>query len=331
MRRIAVVTSGSDCPGLNAVIRTVARKCFDLGYEVLGVRNGWDGLINDEVFVMHKSHVSGILYLGGSILGSSKTDPFASDKGFEAFQKNFKKNQITAAVVIGGFTSLRIAARLNEAGYATVGIPATIDNDVGGTESTIGFDTAANFVSESLDRLHVTAMSHHRVMIVEVMGGGAGWIALMGGIAGGADYIITPEFKPNIDEIVRHLENRRSEGKNFSIIVVTDSAVIEGLNIGDCPKTGLGAYLANEIEKKSGIETRYTVLGHLQRGGTPTLMDRTLAMRFGYEAVELLRRGEVGKMVGLKGGLVVPVDMNQVTRERRKPDPKLFDIAKLFY
>ena len=331
MRRIGVVTSGSDCPGLNAAIRAVARKGFDLGYEVIGVRNGWDGLINDDVFVMNKSHVSGIIYLGGSILGSSKTDPFASEKGFEAFQKNYKKNQLTATVVIGGFTSLRIAARLNEAGYATVGIPATIDNDVSGTEATIGFDTAANFVSESLDRLHVTAMSHHRVMVVEVMGGGAGWIALMGGIAGGADFIITPEFKPNLDELVKHLENRRSEGKNFSIIVVTDTAVIEGLNIGDCPKTGIGAYLANEIEKRSGIETRYTVLGHLQRGGTPTLMDRTIAMRYGYEAVELLRRGEVGKMVALKGGLVVPADMDQVTRERRKPDPKLFEIAKMFY
>ncbi len=331
MRRIGVVTSGADCPGLNAAIRAVARKGFDLDYEVIGVNNGWYGLIKDDVFVMSKSNVSGILYLGGSILGSGKMDPFASEADFEAFQANFKKYQLTSIVVVGGFTSLRIASRLNDAGFATVGIPATIDNDVMGTEQCIGFDTAANFVCEALDRLHSTASSHHRVMVVEVMGGGAGWIALLGGLAGGADYIITPEYRPKFDDVVKHIENRRSSGKTFSIIVITDTADIEGLQMGECPKTGVGAYLAAEIEKRSGIDSRYTVLGHLQRGGTPSFFDRTLATRFGYEAVELLRRGEVGKMVALKGGLVVPTDMEIATRERRKPDPKLFEYARMFY
>ena len=330
MRRIGVVTSGADCPGLNAAIRAVARKGFDLDYEVLGVRNGWHGLIHDDVFVMNKSHVSGILYLGGSILGSGREDPFASESDFAAFQVNFKKYQMTSIVVIGGFTSLRIASRLNEAGYATVGIPATIDNDVMGTEQTIGFDTAANFVCEALDRLHTTASSHHRIIVVEVMGGGAGWIALLGGLGGGADYIITPEVRPKFEDIAKHLEYRKSSGKNFSLIVVTDSAQIEGLPFQDC-QAGVGTSLAQELERRTGIDSRYTVLGHLQRGGSPTLFDRTLATRYGYEAVELLRRGEVGKMVALKGGLIVPADMEIATRERRKPDNKLFDYAKLFY
>ncbi|HOU08526.1 MAG TPA: ATP-dependent 6-phosphofructokinase [Caldisericia bacterium] len=331
MRRIGVVTSGADCPGLNAAIRAVARKSFDLGYEVIGVRNGWYGLIHDDVFVMQKSHVSGILYLGGSILGSGKDDPFSSETDFASFQVNFKKYQLTSIVVIGGFTSLRIASRLNDAGYATVGIPATIDNDVTGTEQTIGFDTAANFVCESLDRLHSTASSHHRVMVVEVMGGGAGWIALLGGLGGGADYVVTPEYRPKFDDILHHIENRKSSGKTFSIIVITDTATVDGLPLGECPKTGVGAYLASEIEKRSGIDTRFTVLGHLQRGGTPTFFDRTLATRYGYEAVELLKRGDVGKMVALKGGLIVPADMDQATRERRKPEAKLFEYARLFY
>lgn len=331
MRRIGVVTSGADCPGLNAAIRAVVRKALDLDYEVIGVRNGWNGLIEDDVFVMNKSHVSGILYLGGSVLGSGRKDPFSSEPDFAAFQANFKKYQLTSLVVIGGFTSLRIASRLNDVGYATVGIPATIDNDVMGTEQTIGFDTAANFISMALDRLHSTASSHHRVMVVEVMGGGAGWLALLGGMAGGADYILTPEIRPKFDDIVKHVEFRKDAGKNFSIIVVTDTANVDGLPLGECPKSGVGAFLAAEIEKKTGIDTRYTVLGHLQRGGEPSFFDRTLATRFGYEAVELLRRGEVGKMVALKGGLVVPADMESATRERRKPEPKLFEYAKLFY
>lgn len=333
MRRIGVVTSGADCPGLNAAIRAVARKGFDLGYEVIGVRNGWKGLIEDDVYVMHKRHVSGILYLGGSILGSGRFDPFSSEKEFASFQENFKKYSLTSLIVIGGFTSLRIASRLNEAGFATVGIPATIDNDVSCTEACIGFDTATNFVTHSLDRLHATASSHHRVMVVEVMGGGSGWIALVGGLAGGADYIITPEEHTSFDKVVKHIEHRRSSGKNFSIIVITDTAQVDGMpfEIGDSPQTGVGAKLANEIEKRAGIDSRYTVLGHLQRGGTPTVVDRALATRFGYEAIELLKRGEVGKMTSLKAGLVVPADMDAATRERRRPDPKMFEYAKLFY
>lgn len=260
-------------------------------------------------------------------------DPFTSESEFEAFQENFKKYSLTSLVVIGGFASLRIASRLNEAGYATVGIPATIDNDVSCTESCIGFDSASNFVTESLDRLHTTASSHHRVMVVEVMGGGSGWIALMGGLAGGADYIITPEIHVSFDDVVRHIEHRNAAGKNFSIIVITDCAQVDGMPFtpGDSPQTGVGAKLATEIEKRANIDSRYTVLGHLQRGGSPTVTDRTLATRFGYEAVELLKRGEVGKMTALKAGLIVPADMDAATRERRKPDPKLFEYAKLFY
>jgi ATP-dependent phosphofructokinase / diphosphate-dependent phosphofructokinase len=333
MRRIGVVTSGADCPGLNAAIRAVARKGFELGYEVIGVRNGWKGLIEDDVYVMHKRHVSGILFLGGTILGSGRFDPFSSEKEFGRFQKNFNKYSLTSLVVIGGFTSLRIASRLNEAGYASVGVPSTIDNDVACTESCIGFDTACNFVSHSLDRLHATASSHHRVMVVEVMGGGSGWIALMGGLAGGADYIVTPERHTSFNDIVNHIEHRRSSGKNFSIIVITDTAQVDGMPFkpGDTPQTGVGATLANEIEKRAGIDSRYTVLGHLQRGGTPSVVDRVLATRFGYEAVELLKRGEVGKMTAIKAGLVVPADMDIATRERRRPPAKLFEYAQLFY
>jgi 6-phosphofructokinase 1 len=290
---IGVLTGGGDCPGLNAVIRAVVKKGNQLGYDFTGIKDGWLGLIENTTVELTVRSVSGILPRGGTILGTSRTNPYKKDGDEALVLANIKKLGLDALICIGGDDTLGVAAKLYEKGINTIGVPKTIDNDLSGTDVTFGFDTAVNIVTEALDRLHSTTESHHRVMVVEVMGRHAGWIAVHGGIAGGADIILIPERPFLIDDIVNVVNKRREEGKTFSIVVIAEGAYPKetGAHVtkdkeldafGNVKLGGVGELVAGEVEKQTGLETRYVVLGHLQRGGTPTAYDRVLATREGW-------------------------------------------------
>jgi len=358
MKKIAVLTGGGDCPGLNAVIRAVVKKSIKNNWQIIGIKNGWMGLINGEIELLTDYSVSGILPKGGTIIGTSRTNPFKNEGDPQKIIENIKKFGIDAIVAIGGDDTLSVAYKLFKIGVPTVGIPKTIDNDVVGTDYTFGFDTAVSIVTEAIDRLHTTAESHHRVMVVEVMGRHAGWIATIAGIAGGADEILIPEVPFNLEEICRNLKKRYDRGKKFSIIAVAEGAQpkIEDVknnggeiiiqNAGDKVLVtqstekdafdhvrlgGIGNFLAKEIEKRMHVETRVTVLGHVQRGGTPTARDRVLATRFGIAAVELIKNEDFGKMVALKGDKIVSVELEDVINKSKTVDMELYDIAKTFF
>ncbi|MDD5237162.1 MAG: 6-phosphofructokinase, partial [Candidatus Omnitrophica bacterium] len=297
MPRIGILTGGGDCPGLNPVIRAVVRKAINEGYEVIGFKNGWKGLIENDTMALDLASISGILPKGGTILGTSRTNPYKKEGGVAKVKENFQKMDLNALVAVGGEDTLGVASKLTKDGISNiVGVPKTIDNDLSSTDYTFGFDTALNTATECIDRLHTTAESHHRVMVVEVMGRHAGWIAVESGIAGGADFILIPELPIDIEEVCASIKKRHSRGKTFSIIVVSEGAQFkEGTFVlqeekldefGHVRLGGIGEKLAGEIEKKTGYETRVTVLGHIQRGGTPTAFDRILGTRFGIRAVE---------------------------------------------
>src|SRR6266545_4223321 len=302
--RIGILTGGGDAPGLNAAIRGVARRAFQLGHQVSGIKNGWAGALNGDMADLTAADVRGILPLGGTILGTSRTNPMKQPDGIERVRATLHRFGVDGLVAIGGDDTLTVARTLHEGGFRTVGVPKTIDNDLSATDFCIGFDTAVGIVVDGLDRLHTTASAHHRVMVVEVMGRDTGWVALAGGLAGGADLIVIPEFPVELDEVVRHLHRRRGEGKDFSIIVVAEGACFPGLDLnGDEGSTdafghvqlsrrGIGDALSRRIEQETGFETRVTVLGHLQRGGTPSAIDRIWATRLGVAATDLLHRGE---------------------------------------
>ena len=306
--RIGVLTGGGDAPGLNAAIRAVARRSFQLGHQLSGVKNGWAGCLEEGLIEeLTPADVRGILPLGGTILGTSRTNPLKEKDGIERVIAALKHNGVDALVAIGGDDTLSVAAALHTAGFQTVGVPKTIDNDLSVTEFCIGFDTAVGVVTEALDRLHTTASAHHRVMVVEVMGRDTGWVGLLGGLAGGADLIIIPEFPSTLAEVVGHLYRRRGDGKLFSIIVVAEGAKIPDLEqelAGQSEKDafghvrlskrGIGDLLAGSVERETGFETRVTVLGHLQRGGSPSPTDRLWATRLGVAAVELIENGKSG-------------------------------------
>jgi phosphofructokinase-like protein len=358
MKKIAVLTGGGDCPGLNAVIRAVVKKSIKNNWQILGIKNGWMGLINGEIELLTDYSVSGILPKGGTIIGTSRTNPFKNEDDPKKIIDNIKKFGIDAVVAIGGDDTLSVAYKLFKIGVPTVGVPKTIDNDVVGTDYTFGFDTAVSIVTEAIDRLHTTAESHRRVMVVEVMGRHAGWIATVAGIAGGADEILIPEVPFDLEEICRNLKKRYDRGKKFSIIAVAEGAQpkIEDVkndgeeiiiqNAGDKVLVtqstekdafdhvrlgGIGNFLAREIEKRMNVETRVTVLGHVQRGGTPTARDRVLATRFGIAAVELIKNDDFGKMVALKGDKIVSVELEDVINKSKTVDMELYDIAKTFF
>ncbi len=342
--RIGVLTGGGDAPGLNAAIRAVARRSFQLGHQVSGIKNGWagclgEGLIDD----LKPADVRGILPMGGTILGTSRTNPLKEQNGIARVIEALRMNGIDALVPIGGDDTLSVAAKLHEAGFRTVGIPKTIDNDLSVTEFCIGFDTAVGVVSEALDRLHTTASAHHRVMVVEVMGRDAGWVGLMGGVAGGADLIIIPEFHVSLSEVVAHLHRRRGEGRLFSIIVVAEGAHIPELERemgGEAEKDafghirlskrGVGDLLAQRVEGETGFETRVTVLGHLQRGGSPSPVDRIWASRLGVAAVELIADGKSGVIPIRRNGDVEVVPLSEVVKETRRVPKELYDLSKVF-
>lgn len=342
--RIAVLTGGGDCPGLNAAIRAVARSCFAMDWTVLGVKNGWAGLLGEgQIEELSRKSVSGILHLGGTILGTSRTNPLKREDLMEQVLANLKKYEVDALVAIGGDDTLSVAKRLHELGAKVVGVPKTMDNDLSETDYCIGFDSAVQVVMEALDRLHTTASAHHRVLVVEVMGRDAGWVAVEGGLAGGADLILIPEVPSDLDRVCRHLERRRAAGKDFSIIVVAEGvemaelgskesvAEVDAFGHVRLDKRGVGEMLAKQIEKRTGFETRVTVLGHLQRGGSPSVTDRVNGTRFGVAAVDLIKQGKFGYMPALKGNKIVPVKLADAVARTKTVDIEYYRLAELFY
>jgi len=342
--RIGVLTGGGDAPGLNAAIRAVARRSFQLGHQLSGVKNGWAGCLEEGLIEeLTPADVRGILPLGGTILGTSRTNPLKEEDGIARAIAALKHNGIDALVPIGGDDTLSVAAALHAAGFQTVGVPKTIDNDLSVTEFCIGFDTAVGVVTEALDRLHTTASAHHRVMVVEVMGRDTGWVGLVGGLAGGADLIIIPEFPSTLAEVVAHLYRRRGDGKLFSIIVVAEGAKIQDLEqeadshsekdaFGHVrlSKRGIGDLLAGSVERETGFETRVTVLGHLQRGGSPSPTDRLWATRLGVAAVELVTAGKSGVIPIRRNGDVEVVPLAEVVKETRRVPRELYDLSRVF-
>ena len=338
--KVGVLTGGGDCPGLNAVIRAVARRSFSRGSDVVGVREGWRGLVEGKFEPLGPREVSGLLPRGGTVLGTSRTNPYTVD-GVQAVLENFQRAGLEALVAIGGEDTLGVASRLHaEHDFPVVGVPKTIDNDLSATDYTFGFDTAVWICTEAIDRLHTTAESHNRVMVVEVMGRHTGWIAVMSGIAGGADVILIPEFPVSIDDACSEIRHRHDRGKDFSIVVVSEGYELEGLGDGGetdefghtrLSQRGVGDALAREIESRTGFETRVTVLGHVQRGGSPTPRDRVLATRYGLKAADLVHDGGFGRMAALQGDRIVDVSLQEATAELKTVPREWYDVARAFF
>jgi 6-phosphofructokinase 1 len=345
-KRIALLTGGGDCPGLNAVIRAVTRRSLDRGCEVIGIREGWRGLVEGKAQPLDDRAISGILPRGGTILATSRTNPYKLDGGVERVLETFASERLDALVAIGGEDTLGVAARLNEEhGFPVVGVPKTIDNDLSATDYTFGFDTALTVATEAIDRLHTTAESHNRVMVVEVMGRHTGWIAVMSGMAGGADVILIPEHPITIEEACRDIQRRHERGKTFSIVVVSEGYELTYASgeqqqvtqevaldeFGHVRLGGVGQALASEIEERTGYETRVTVLGHVQRGGSPTPRDRILATRFGLKAADLVREERWGTMAALHGDEVVEVPLREAVAELKTVPPEYYEVARAFF
>jgi ATP-dependent phosphofructokinase / diphosphate-dependent phosphofructokinase len=344
--RIGILTGGGDCPGLNAVIRAVARRSLDRGAEVIGVREGWRGLVAGLFQPLGYREISGILPRGGTILGTTRTNPYKNEGDVEQVLATLEENGLDALVAIGGEDTLGVAARLHEEhGFPVVGVPKTIDNDLSATDYTFGFDTAVWIATEAIDRLHTTAESHNRVMVVEVMGRQTGWIAVMSGIAGGADVILIPEQPVTVEQACADIKRRHERGKDFSIVVVSEGYELtyesgerravaqeaETDQFGHIRLGGVGEALAHDIEERTGYETRVTVLGHVQRGGTPTPRDRILATRFGLKAADLVAAGSFGRMAALQGDTIVDVAIEDATKELKRVPPQVYDVARAFF
>jgi ATP-dependent phosphofructokinase / diphosphate-dependent phosphofructokinase len=342
--RIGLLTGGGDCPGLNAVIRAAVRRgLVDGRYEFLGFLYGWAGLLENRAVELTRQSTAGILPRGGTILGTSRTNPYADgNDGTAAVRRTLEERGVEALIPIGGEDTLGVALQLHRAGIPIVGVPKTIDNDLGGTDVTFGFQTAVQIVTDAIDRLHTTAESHNRVMVVEVMGRHAGWIATHAGIAGGADAILVPERPFDIEQVVAHLRRRHEHGRSFSIVVVAEGAApregtlqtrvgTETDAFGHPRLGGIGVTLEREIERRTGYETRVTILGHVQRGGTPVAFDRVLATRFGVAALDAVASGRFGTMMGLRGTDIVEVPLEVALRQPKLLDPELYATAELFF
>lgn len=344
-KRIGILTGGGDAPGLNAVIRAVTMKAVNSGYEVIGFEDGWRGLLDKKFRVLSLANVEDIHLRGGTILGSSRTNVAKVENGFEIAKKNLEEIGIYALVAAGGDDTLGVALKLYQSGTNVVGVPKTIDNDVSGTDYTFGFDTAINRVSDFLEMLRTTTKSHHRVMVVEIMGRHAGWIALHGGMAGGAHMIITPEVEVSVQDICAMVKRRYESGKNWAII-----AIAEGANIPDIMKNvshtsqlddfghvqlgtgkGVADALANSIEYETGYETRSIVLGHLQRGGSPSAYDKVLGTRLGVHVVQMIEEGKFGMMAAIRSGEMKSVSLEEAVGTLKTVDPERYGIAKLFF
>jgi len=340
--RIGIMTGGGDCPGLNAAIRAIARRAAADSVAVLGIRNGWLGLVENDCFELTRSAVVGILPRGGTILGTSRFNPLKDEQSIVRLKENWAMHQLSGLAVVGGEGTLSAARDLwRDHELQVVGIPKTIDNDICGTDFTFGFDTAVSIVTDAVDRLHSTAESHHRVMVVEVMGRHTGWIAAYGGIAGGADVILVPEHPFRISRVCDLLNTRREDGRAFSIVVVAEdahphgdeaflteaqsNAIYQHGHLG-----GIGEALAAEIEKCTGIQTRVTKLGYVQRGGSPTPFDRILATRFGIKAYEMIREGRWGHMAALRGTKIVMVPLDDAVCDLKRLDEEIYRVAEMF-
>lgn len=341
--RIGILTGGGDCPGLNAVIRAVVRRGIDehtLG--VWGFRNGWQGVLEGAAEPLTFAATRGILHRGGTILGTSRTDPVTADRGVERIAEALEVHGLDGLIVIGGEGTLSAATALWEShGVPIVGVPKTIDNDLGGTEFTIGFSTALDVATEAVDRLHSTAESHNRVMVLEVMGRNVGWIATYAGIAGGADAILIPEHPFDVNRVARHLKRRHGRGRTFSIVVVAEGAApAEGTvglpdyqldEFGRPVYGGLGNALAPLLEERTGFPTRVTTLGHVQRGGSPNAFDRVLGSTLGVAAVDCAARGQWGVMVGIQGNAVQRVALREATDRLKQVSPEIYEVAEVFF
>jgi phosphofructokinase-like protein len=337
--RIGVLTGGGDCPGLNAAIRAIVRKGVDRhGHAVIGFRDGWRGVLENATTELTLESTRGIIHRGGTILGSSRTNPYQDGAdGAAKVRETMQSLHLDGLIAIGGEDTLGVAAKLVDAGLKVIGLPKTIDNDLGGTDMTFGFDTAVQVATDAIDRLHTTAESHHRVLILEVMGRHAGWIALHSGIAGGADVILIPEKPFDIDEVCRGISRRRSRGRFFSIVVVAEGATpVEGTMetvggetdaFGHVRLGGIGVRLEQEIEQRTGFETRATILGHVQRGGTPTAFDRVLATRLGIAAVDAAHNGDWGQMAALKGQRIELVPIVEAVKALRTVSDEDYAVA----
>jgi 6-phosphofructokinase 1 len=341
--RIGILTGGGDCPGLNAVIRAVVRRAIQSNLFILGIKSGWQGLIEGDVEPLTRYSVAGIQYKGGTILGTSRANPTVSIESLQKVRDNWRKYGLRALIVAGGNGTLGAALRLHrEHGYPVVGVPKTIDNDIAGTDLTFGFDTAVSIATDAIDRLHTTAESHHRVMVVEVMGRHAGWIAAYAGIAGAADCILVPEVPFRMSSVAGMMVKRREMGRPHSIIVVAEdarphpdedfltpeqrAAVYREDRLG-----GIGQLVAEQIELKTGIEARVTVLGYVQRGGTPTAFDRVLATRYGVAAVEMVLQEKFGRMVALSANQIVDVPLEEAVASYKTLDPEIYRTAETLF
>src|SRR5437763_12750316 len=338
--KIGILTGGGDCPGLNAVIRAVVRKgSFHYNDTFVGFLEGWRGLLENMTMPLDLRAVAGILPRGGTILRTSRTNPAMKPDGLDTCVATLKKNGVEALVAIGGDDTLSVATKLFDRGVKVVGVPKTIDNDLSGTDFTFGFDTAVNIVTEAIDRVHTTAEAHNRVMVVEVMGRDAGWIAIYSGIAGGADVILIPEQPFDVEKVAAKIRMRHARGRYFSIVVVAEGAKFAS-GKGDLVKQneeidefgharlgGIGNTLAQEIERRTGFETRTVVLGHVQRGGSPTAFDRVLATRYGLGAIDMVHRAEFGRMASLKGNKITSIPLAEATSTNRKVDQEMLEAA----
>ena len=342
MKKIGILTGGADCPGLNSVIRAVVRKAMLEGYIVVGIKNGWNGFIEYDTRILDLRLTSGILDRGGTILGTSRLVPPLEPSKMDAIRENFKRSGIDALIAIGGEDTLKIALDLyKQFNLPIVGVPKSIDNSLSETDYTFGFDTAVNVATECIDRLHTTAESHHRIMVIEVIGRYTGWIALEAGIAGGADIILIPEHPIDIEEVCASLRNRHKRGKIFSIIVVSEGARLKGyslpeeennrVRVHDSQGGKIAEALARIIEGNTGYETRVSVLGYIQRGGTPTAYDRIIGTRFGFKAVELVKDNQFGKMVSLRDNKLRSVNIADAVTKLKTINEDLYEVAKAFW
>jgi ATP-dependent phosphofructokinase / diphosphate-dependent phosphofructokinase len=338
--RVGILTGGGDCPGLNAVIRGAVRKgIFHHKDEFVGFMEGWRGVLENITMPLDLNAVAGILPRGGTILKSSRTNPAKKDGGLQQCLDTLKKQRLDALIAIGGDDTLGVAVKLNAAGAKVVGVPKTIDNDLTGTDFCFGFDTAVTTATDAIDKLHSTAEAHNRVIVVEVMGRNSGWIAIYSGIAGGADVILIPERPFDVEKVAKTLKRRHDLGRYFSIVVVAEGAMPSGASdvttaaegkdaFGHVRLGGVGNMLAGEIEKRTGFESRAVVLGHIQRGGSPSAFDRMLATRYGVGAIDAVHRGDFGKMVALRGTDIITVPLEQATSRTRMVGQDLIDVAE---
>jgi phosphofructokinase-like protein len=347
MKKIAILTSGGDCPGLNAVIRAVVMRAAAHDAEVMGIRGGWKGLVYPDTIKLTRERVDSIIKDGGTILGISRFSPYHVEDGVSRLVTNMRDFNVDGLIAVGGEGTLSLAKRLrDEVGLNVVGVPKTIDNDVAATEETFGFDTAVAIATEAIDRLRTTAEAHQRVIVVEVMGRDAGWIAAAAGLAGGAELILVPEKPVYLKEIIDTVRRWQRMGRVSSLIVVAEGALIrtkaegpaevvvdkkEPDHMGRPRYGGVGAYLSKEIEQQTGVETRVTVLGHVQRGGTPTARDRILATRLGCFAADLAGAGRWGTMAAWRGGTVVEATLEESVGHKKLLDPVLYEVARTFF